>query len=124
MARVGKMHLKLVNFVLFFLSIHIQYQLMEQIWFAGGLDLIIMPGVAFTKDGGRMGHGMGYYDKYLSNLFVAVPSRRDDKLRKRITEKLKENKTILIGLAFKEQICENIPLDPFDILLDGVITAE
>lgn len=82
-----------------------------------------MPGVGFTKDGGRMGHGMGYYDKFLADLFTANPQRRGAQLRKSIVDKIQQNKTILLGLAFKIQVLDELPLDPLDVLLDEIITA-
>lgn len=69
--------------------------------------------MAFTLQGGRCGHGMGYYDKFLKRLFAAknCPSR---------------DKVTLIGLAFKEQIVEEkcLPVDAHDVPLDLVITSE
>lgn len=78
------------------------------------LDLILLPGVAFTQNGGRMGHGMGYYDKYLHKYFNRFPDRR------------KINKTLLVGLGFREQIVDDdqLPLEPFDYLLDYVVTSD
>lgn len=73
-----------------------------------------MPGVAFTKCGGRCGHGMGYYDKYLDRFF-----------QKYTQQSTGNNKTLLYGLAFLEQIVDEnqLPLDKFDYPLDLVVTC-
>ena len=64
------------------------------------IDVIIVPGVAFTLSGMRCGRGKGYYDKYLSrNGFRAIK----------------------IGVCYKEQLAEDIPSEPHDILMDCVI---
>lgn len=67
---------------------------------ASEIDAIVVPGVAFTKSGVRMGRGKGYYDKYLSqNDFSAMK----------------------IGVCYSEQIVDDIPSEPHDVAMDVVI---
>lgn len=65
------------------------------------LDLIMVPGVAFDAQGGRLGNGQGYYDRLLAEV------RPDCEL---------------IGVGFECQIFKQIPMNKQDIYLDGVIT--
>lgn len=81
-----------------------------------------MPGIAFTRQGGRLGHGMGYYDKFLAEYFNKNPHRRTDSSQS-ITAKIAAKETILLGLSFNEQIVDEIPLEKTDILLDEIVTA-
>ncbi len=67
------------------------------------LDLIMVPGVAFDRQGGRMGHGKGYYDKLLQH------ARGD---------------TPLVAPAFECQLFPEIPMDSHDIHMDLVITEK
>lgn len=69
---------------------------------AAALDLILAPLVAFCPQGGRLGAGAGYYD--------------------RACARLDRQHTWLIGIAFSFQEVENLPLEPWDIPLDGVFT--
>ncbi len=65
------------------------------------LDLVMVPGVAFDREGGRTGHGKGYYDKLLQH------ARPD---------------ALLIALAFECQLFEKIPVETHDIYMDAVVT--
>lgn len=78
--------------------------------FSGPLDLIFVPGVAFTSTGGRCGHGMGYYDKYFRSYF----------------DKYSKSSTTVVGLAFSEQIVDvnRLPVDANDYPLDMVMTCD
>lgn len=67
------------------------------------LDLILSPGVAFTKNCHRMGYGGGFYDKLLHSLKVKIP---------------------VIALAFEMQILDTIPIEKHDKQLDGIITEK
>jgi 5-formyltetrahydrofolate cyclo-ligase len=64
------------------------------------LDLILVPGVAFDREGGRIGHGKGYYDKLLAQ----CPN------------------TYKIAAAFEAQIFDRVPMYPHDIPIDALIT--
>ncbi|MEM9022061.1 MAG: 5-formyltetrahydrofolate cyclo-ligase [Planctomycetota bacterium] len=61
----------------------------------------IVPGLAFTTSGGRLGQGGGYYDRYLI-------AHRD---------------TYRIGICFDEQLAERLPTDEHDVAMDEVITG-
>ncbi|HEX3150827.1 MAG TPA: 5-formyltetrahydrofolate cyclo-ligase [Gemmataceae bacterium] len=65
------------------------------------LDLVMVPGVAFDRRGGRMGHGKGYYDKLLQHARLDTP---------------------LVALAFECQLFPEIPVADHDIFMDKVIT--
>lgn len=70
----------------------------------GGLDLILMPGLGFDRFGKRLGRGKGFYDTFLERC-----SRHP------------RGKPYTIALAFKEQLCQDIPVDDNDVLIDEVL---
>lgn len=65
------------------------------------VDLVVIPGVAFTRQGARCGRGKGYYDRLLASLPPAV---------------------MKIGVCFERQLVEEMPLEAHDILMDLVVT--
>lgn len=69
------------------------------------IDLVIVPGLAFSFDGSRLGHGKGFYDRYLRNL---------------------HEHTYTIGLAFHQQILENnvIPMNSTDVPIEEILIAK
>lgn len=64
-------------------------------------DLLFVPGIAWDKDGYRLGWGRGYFDRVLKNLPAHTRSA---------------------GLAFNLQLVNHIPRDQFDLPVDMVIT--
>ena len=65
------------------------------------IDALIVPGLAFTLDGKRLGYGGGYYDKLLSK---------------------KAFKACTIGFCFSFQIMKDLPTEAHDRKVDHVIT--
>lgn len=69
----------------------------------GEIDLLLIPGVAFTREGARCGRGRGYYDRYLSQ-----PGFRGVK----------------IGICYAHQVVDDLPLEAHDVRMDGLIFVE
>jgi len=74
------------------------------------VDLFIVPGLAFTKNGCRLGHGMGYYDRYLARHQQMFSVNKDG-----------ETPTT-IALCFAEQIVDDIPTTGHDFPIDFVLS--
>ncbi|KAH0559560.1 hypothetical protein GP486_003925 [Trichoglossum hirsutum] len=79
----------------------------------GGLDLMVMPGMAFDMGLRRLGHGKGYFDFFLQ----------------RYSDSRKKGTPVpcLVGLALKEQVLpdgESIPTDATDWTLDKLIVGD
>ncbi|MDP6685747.1 MAG: 5-formyltetrahydrofolate cyclo-ligase [Candidatus Omnitrophota bacterium] len=65
------------------------------------IDLVIVPGLAFDRRNNRLGHGKGYYDRFLKKLPSDTPE---------------------IGLGFRFQMLKKIPTTKTDVSLTEVIT--
>ena len=72
--------------------------------------LILVPGLAFTVKGGRLGQGGGYYDRFLSRFLASFPERRSE-----IT---------LAGVCLTAQIVNEITLEGHDIPVDCLYTEK
>ena len=63
----------------------------------------LVPGLAFTKDGGRLGYGGGWYDRLLCKVPKHVPK---------------------IGVAYAFQLVDELPTEPHDVRLTSVAVLE
>jgi 5-formyltetrahydrofolate cyclo-ligase len=66
------------------------------------LDLIVVPGLAFSAEGNRLGRGAGFYDRFLAT----VPQT-----------------TFKIGVCFEFQLVSSIPHEPHDVTMDAVVSG-
>lgn len=71
------------------------------------LDLIVVPGLAFDRNGGRVGYGGGFYDRYFKKI-------SKDNIKK----------VVKLALAYDFQILENVPVNYQDVPVSYIITEK
>lgn len=59
------------------------------------IDLVLVPGVAFDREGGRLGMGAGYYDRFLP----------------------KAQSAVLMGIAYDALLQDELPKDEYDVCM-------
>ena len=92
-----------------------------------GLDLIVMPGMAFDSSFARLGHGKGFYDFFLSRCHQAsrMPFRGKNYWYSNMADGLTNHAKV--GLSLTEQLLppnESVPMDQSDFRLDALITGD
>lgn len=65
------------------------------------IDLLLVPGLIFTRDGYRIGFGGGYYDRFLTDFVQPT-----------------------VSLASTKQLVDDFPVEPFDIPVNYLLTEE
>ena len=65
------------------------------------LDVILVPAIALTREGYRLGYGFGFYDRYLNG-----------------------KKAKKIGLTYAKQVLKSFPHDDHDVKMDCIVTED
>jgi 5-formyltetrahydrofolate cyclo-ligase len=69
----------------------------------GDISMVLVPGVAFTPRGDRLGYGGGFYDRLLAGWSSRPPA---------------------VAAAFAVQIVDRLPMGPDDVRIDAVVTED
>jgi 5-formyltetrahydrofolate cyclo-ligase len=71
----------------------------------GAVELVIVPGVGFGRDGTRLGRGGGFYDRFLAERSAGGSMRM-----------------VVLGACFAAQVVGRIPSGAHDQRVDGLVT--
>jgi 5-formyltetrahydrofolate cyclo-ligase len=71
------------------------------------IDVIIVPGLAYDRQGGRLGYGSGFYDRFLRSYdVIGLPH------------------PFKLGVCFDIQLQDELPMEQHDLHVDRMITEE
>ena len=69
---------------------------------ADALAVVLVPGVAFDADGGRLGRGGGFYDRFLQHVSASC---------------------VTVGVCVAGQVVESVPHEPHDVRVSQVLAG-
>lgn len=82
-------------------SFHIEEPTGNEITDPSEIELVVVPGVAYDRNGRRLGRGKGFYDRFL-----------------------KTTKATKVGIGYEFQLVDEIPAEPHDMPMDIVVTQK
>ena len=74
------------------------------------LSLLLVPGLAFSRSGARLGRGKGYYDRYIEKLYAQ--------------KSMIHLPVALVGWGFEMQVFDEVPIDDHDAMLTHLVTEK
>ena len=74
-----------------------------------GYDVVLMPGFAFDRAGGRLGRGGGFYDRFVARLTASAAEQG-------------RPPPVLLALCYDEQVVEAVPAHAHDHPVDFIAT--
>lgn len=80
-------------------SFHIEEPTGNDLTDPATIELVVVPGVAFDRQGRRLGRGKGYYDRFLQS-----------------------SRATKVGVGYEFQLIDEVPSEPHDINMDIVVT--
>ncbi len=87
------------------------------------VEFALLPGVAFARDGARLGYGGGYYDKLLMRQPVIRPGGRAALAGSLVGERMKPY-PVLVAAAFALQVVQDVPQEKTDVRVDWLVTEQ
>jgi 5-formyltetrahydrofolate cyclo-ligase len=72
-----------------------------------GIDVVLVPGLAFDAGLGRLGRGGGFYDRWLAGFLGSQPTG---------------HRATVVGVCFDVQVVDAVPAQPHDVRMDAVAT--
>ncbi len=109
------------------------FGVMEPVETAGALPagwqkdlLVLVPGVAFDRQGNRIGYGKGYYDRYFAEYAAASPGATQyDAASSGVTQyDAASSGVTLVGVAYESQVADCLPAKPYDLTVSYLVTEK